>query len=94
MIRRIAVFLLVGGVLWVANGVLAGSVLTLDQAVRNCMQFAGWSLQNALTAATTNPARVARLQNRGSLMAGSVADLVVMDSAGRVLETIVSGQIA
>ncbi|HEY7096954.1 MAG TPA: N-acetylglucosamine-6-phosphate deacetylase [Terriglobales bacterium] len=77
-----------------ANGVLAGSVLTLDQAVRNCMQFAGWNLQNALTAATTNPARVARLQNRGSLMAGAVADLVVMDSAGRVLKAIVSGQIA
>ena len=39
------------------DGKLAGSVLTMDRAVRNVKQFAGWSLQNAIRAATLNPAQ-------------------------------------
>ena len=34
---------------------LAGSVLTMDRAVRNVRQFAGWSLQDSVRAATLNP---------------------------------------
>jgi N-acetylglucosamine-6-phosphate deacetylase len=40
------------------EGRLAGSVLTLDAAVRNVMAFAGWDLQSALRLATLNPAHV------------------------------------
>ena len=43
------------------DGKLAGSVLTMDRAVRNVIQFAGWSLQDAVRAATLNPARAAGL---------------------------------
>ena len=38
-----------------ANGSLAGSVLTMDRAVRNVTQFSNWSLREAVRAATFNP---------------------------------------
>jgi N-acetylglucosamine-6-phosphate deacetylase len=77
----------------VANGVLAGSVLTLDRALTNVMQFAGWELSQAIPTATANPARVAGLQGRGEIKAGAVADLVVLGPDGRVRNTILSGRI-
>ena len=39
------------------QGKLAGSVLTLDRAIRNVMSFAGWQLQQAVRLATLNPAQ-------------------------------------
>jgi N-acetylglucosamine-6-phosphate deacetylase len=77
-----------------ANGVLAGSVLTMDRAVRNIMKFGGWDLQHAIRAATLNPARVARLANTGKLHAGAEADLVVLSPTGEVRSTITRGFIA
>lgn len=74
-----------------AGGRLAGSVLTMDRAVRNVMQFAQWDLQQAVRLATVNPARVAGLQNTGVLQAGAPADLVVLSPNGDVRNTIVRG---
>lgn len=76
-----------------ANGVLAGSLLTLDQAVRNVMQFAGWDMQHAVRAASTNPARTIGLENRGVLRPGAVADLAVLSPAGEVRNTIIGGRV-
>lgn len=76
-----------------ANGALAGSVLTMDVAVRNVMNFGGWDLQPALRAATLNPARVSRLANSGQLQAGAEADLVVLSPAGEVKTAIVRGYV-
>jgi N-acetylglucosamine-6-phosphate deacetylase len=70
---------------------LAGSVLTMDKAVRNVMQFAQWDLQQAVRLATLNPARVAGVKHGGSLQAGAPADVVVLSPAGEVRKTIVSG---
>jgi len=51
-----------------ANGSLAGSVLLLDQALRNVMQFAGWDLAATLPLVTRNPALVLRQTfRRGTL---------------------------
>ena len=74
-----------------SNGTLAGSVLTLDVAVRNLMCFAGWSLGEAVAAASRNPARAAGIANKGALAAGADADFVVMNPAGHVLHTFVGG---
>src|ERR1700733_11467101 len=57
------------------NGKLAGSVLTMDRAVRNVKQFAGWSLQNSIRAATLNPAAAAGLAHHGQLTPGAEANL-------------------
>jgi N-acetylglucosamine-6-phosphate deacetylase len=76
------------------GGKLAGSVLTLDRAIRNVMQFAHWDLQQALRLATLNPARVAGLATRGRLEAGAKADFVVLSPGGEVRSTIVRGEVS
>ena len=73
------------------EGKLAGSVLTMDRAVRNVKQFAGWSLQNSIRAATQNPAAVAGLAHHGQLTPGAEANLVVLSPDGEVRRTIVRG---
>ena len=70
---------------------LAGSVLTMDRAVRNIVQFAQWELQQAVRLATLNPARVAGVKNGGSLQAGAPADLVVLSPGGEVRKIIIRG---
>jgi N-acetylglucosamine-6-phosphate deacetylase len=74
-----------------ANGKLAGSVLTMDRAVRNLVRFAEWDLPQAVAAASRNPARVARIANKGILTAGADADFVVLNPAGEVLQTFIGG---
>ena len=76
-----------------SNGSLAGSVLTMDGAVRNITKFSEWSLRDAVQAATLNPARAVGLAARhGILATGAVADFTVLSPAGEVLKTIVRGQ--
>ena len=74
-----------------ANGRLAGSVLTMDRAVRNLARFAEWGLPQAVAAASRNPARVARIANKGVLAVGADADFVVLNQEGQVLRTFVGG---
>ncbi len=74
-----------------SGGKLAGSVLTMDRAVRNVMQFAKWDLQQTVRLATANPARVAGLENAGSIRAGAPTDLVVLSPSGEVRNTIIDG---
>ena len=74
------------------DGRLAGSVLTLDRAVRNVMHFAGWSLQDAVRLATLTPARVIGAERKkGVLVPGADADIVVLTPAGEVVRTITRG---
>jgi N-acetylglucosamine-6-phosphate deacetylase len=75
------------------DGKLAGSVLTMDRAIRNVTQFAGWSLQNAVRAATLNPTNAAGLAHHGRLTPGAEANLVVLSPEGEVRRTIVRGAI-
>ena len=74
------------------DGKLAGSVLTMDRAVRNVIQFAGWSLQDAVRAATLNPTLAAGLAHHGHLTPGAEANLVVLNPSGEVQKTIVRGR--
>jgi N-acetylglucosamine-6-phosphate deacetylase len=74
-----------------AGGKLAGSVLTMDRAVRNLVGFAKWKLSEAIAAATQNPARVTQISNKGRLGAGADADFVVLSAEGDVLRTFVGG---
>ncbi|HEY6303603.1 MAG TPA: N-acetylglucosamine-6-phosphate deacetylase [Terriglobales bacterium] len=74
-----------------ADGRLAGSVLTMDRAVRNLARFAEWDLAQAVVAASQNPARVARIANKGVLTVGADADFVVLNAEGEVLRTFIGG---
>jgi N-acetylglucosamine-6-phosphate deacetylase len=74
------------------DGTLAGSVLVLDQAVRNVVQFAGATIADALRMATEVPARLLGLTRKGRLVVGGDADLTLFDSHLRVDSTFVGGR--
>jgi N-acetylglucosamine-6-phosphate deacetylase len=76
------------------EGTLAGSVLTLDRAVRNVMAFGGWNLQQSIRAATFNPARVTRAAKKGRVEPGADADFAVLAADGQVRATITRGVVA
>jgi len=76
-----------------SNGSLAGSVLTMDRAVRNVTQFSNWSLRDAVRAATLNAARAVGMSEQfGMLAAGHAANFTVLSPAGEVIKTIVAGE--
>jgi len=75
------------------QGRLAGSVLTLDKAVRNVMKFADWSLQQSIILATRNPATLIGAENKGAITAGKDADLVLLTPDGQVRHTIIGGRV-
>jgi N-acetylglucosamine-6-phosphate deacetylase len=73
------------GAVRLADATLAGSVLTMDAAVRNLVNLAGASWSEAIRMATLTPATIAGLAGRkGRLAPGADADLVVLDDAGVV----------
>jgi N-acetylglucosamine-6-phosphate deacetylase len=75
-----------------AGDSLAGSVLTMDRAVRNVTKFSHWTLREAVRAATLNPAQAVDLSTKyGKLAPGAEANFVVLSSAGDVLKTVVGG---
>jgi N-acetylglucosamine-6-phosphate deacetylase len=78
-----------------ANGVLAGSVLTLDRALANFMKFTGAPLEQALRLLTVNPASMTGLGDQAVTLAfGEAANLVALDEAGKLIGSVVSGQVA
>ena len=75
-----------------ARGVLAGSVLTLDRALTNFLEFTGAELEQGLRLLSTNPATMTGFQDRaGSLAVGQKANLVAVDGAGKLLASFVNG---
>jgi len=78
-----------------ANGVLAGSILTLDRALTYFMEFTGAPLEQALRLITVNPASMTGLGDQaGSLAVGEAANLVALDGAGKLVGSVVNGQAA
>jgi N-acetylglucosamine-6-phosphate deacetylase len=76
-----------------SEGRLAGSVLTMDKAIRNVMATAGWQLRASVRLATLNAAKVLSMEDRcGALEAGKQADMVVLSRKGEVIKTIVGGK--
>ncbi|TET20476.1 N-acetylglucosamine-6-phosphate deacetylase [Candidatus Bathyarchaeota archaeon] len=81
------------GVSRLESGGLAGSTLTMNKAVRNMVNLVGASLQEAVSMATINPAKVVGVDNRkGSLEQGKDADFVILDRELNVCSTIVRGK--
>jgi N-acetylglucosamine-6-phosphate deacetylase len=71
---------------------LAGSALTMDEAVRNAIRFLGVSLAQAVRMAAETPAAALILDGKGKIAVGCDADFVVLDEDGTVLQTIVAGE--
>lgn len=72
----------------------AGSVATMDLCVRNMVNMAGLSIQDAVKTATVNPARIIGMQERkGALVEGKDADVVIFDKDINISTTIVGGKV-
>jgi N-acetylglucosamine-6-phosphate deacetylase len=79
-----------GGVVRGPEGQLAGSVLTMPDAVRN-VHALGVPLEEALTAASAVPARIAGRPDLGRLAPGSPADVVVLDDNLEIARVLIRG---
>jgi N-acetylglucosamine-6-phosphate deacetylase len=77
-----------------AEGVLAGSNLSLDAAVRNLVAFTGCDPFDALRTVTSTPAGVLGRSDLGDIRTGERADLVVLGDDLGVTMTLVGGAVA
>lgn len=74
-----------------ADGTLAGSVLSLDQAVRNLITFTGCTLAEALATVTSTPADLLGVGDwLGRVAVGYTADLVLLDAHLQVQQTLLA----
>ena len=82
------------GACFMPDGRLAGSVLTMDKAVRYMHELTDTPLEQALRMAAANPAAIINEgQVRGSLGVGMAADIVIMNRDLNVITTMVEGKI-
>jgi N-acetylglucosamine-6-phosphate deacetylase len=80
------------GALRSADGTLAGSTLSMDQALRNAVSMIGVDLGSASRMASGTPAQFLGLEERGTISVGAAADLVHMDDEMQVRGVWIAGQ--
>jgi N-acetylglucosamine-6-phosphate deacetylase len=74
---------------------IAGSMLTMNRAVRNAIEFLGVSVVEATYMASLLPARLCGVGDRkGSIEAGKDADLAVLNDDFSVRLTVRAGEVA
>lgn len=78
------------GIARLANGTLASSTVTMNEALRNTVDC-GIPLRDAVYMASTAPANILGLENKGRILPGADADLVLVDSEYNVIWTMISG---
>ena len=82
------------GAIRLADGTLAGSVLTLDRALHNLQAATGRPLTELWPAASRNAAQAIGVDDaKGTLEPGKDADLVLLDPALRVVVTVAEGAV-
>ena len=74
-----------------ADGTLAGSVLTIDVAFRNALEL-GVTVGGASALCSSTPARYLGLSDRGSLTPGKRADILVMNREGYIQDVYIAGR--
>jgi N-acetylglucosamine-6-phosphate deacetylase len=85
----------VRGAARLADGTITGSVLTMDQALRNMLQMTGVTLQQAVGMLALNPARSLHLDDRkGRLQVGYDADVLLFDQKLSLQAAICRGKVA
>jgi N-acetylglucosamine-6-phosphate deacetylase len=82
------------GAAYLDDGTMAGSVATMDLVFRFLVQHVGLSLSAASRLCSLTPAAALALHDRGAIVKGVVADLVVLDRELAVRQTYVAGRLA
>lgn len=81
-----------GGIVRTASGGLAGSTLSLDAAVRNMVELAGITTEDALHMASLHPARLLGIDNDlGSLRPGKRASIIALNARLHVQQIWIQG---
>jgi N-acetylglucosamine-6-phosphate deacetylase len=76
-----------------ADGTLAGSVLRLNDAVKNLWENTDLSLQQVISAVTINPAKLIGMDSDiGSIEVGKKADITIFDENINIRATIIEGK--
>ena len=75
------------------DGTLSGSKLTLLKAVENCVEHAGIPLDEALRMASTYPAQVMNLSDRGKIEEGLKANLTIFSEDFQPKYTVLDGEV-
>lgn len=76
------------------DGTLAGSCLTMNQAIKNVINFTGVNLIDAINFATANPAKNLNIFDKvGSIKVGKLANFTIIDQEINVYQTIRCGNI-
>ncbi|HEX2545860.1 MAG TPA: amidohydrolase family protein, partial [Ramlibacter sp.] len=74
-----------------ADGTLAGSTLTMDRALRNLVDVIGVPLDDAARRCATHAADFLGLEDRGRLVPGARADVVVLNRDLKIQEVMIEG---
>jgi len=75
------------------DGTLAGSILKLNKGIKNFMDNSSLNICDAIGLVSINPARELGLDKiKGSLEKGKFADIVILDEAFNIKQTIVEGK--
>lgn len=75
------------------DGTLAGSVLTLNKALKNVLENTNLSICEVVQLASLNPAKVIGVSNhKGSIKIGKDADIIIFDEYFNIYNTIVQGK--
>lgn len=77
-----------------SNGTLAGSVLTMDKAVKNILSICNLNLSEIISCSSRNIAKTLRRPEFGKLEVGAAGDVVILDTELNPFITIVGGEIA
>jgi N-acetylglucosamine-6-phosphate deacetylase len=75
-----------------SDGTLAGSILTMDKSLQNMISWLQLKLEDVIPSLTSTPASLLGIPNKGNLVSGADADLVLLTETGQVLKTWIGGQ--
>ena len=76
------------------DGTIAGSILTYIQAFKNVMEFTGATVEEAVKMTSGNQAKEFGLESKGAIAVGKDADMVVLNDAFDLVQTISYGKLA
>lgn len=80
------------GAAYLTSGPLAGSLLTLDQGVRNIRKWTGASLVDLAKISSKNAAKSLHFDDRGEIKVGNLADFVLLDNELNLMATFKLGE--